>query len=315
MGGDRSLGADHGPAARWHLRVDHGPSDRTCARDVRREPGPSRNCRNGSPRPMASFANPFHQTSGSGCVTPEDRLAAEQKLDQWLVKPTDGVFARMNRKVSIPISRQLIKFPITPNMVSLFTLGVSFSGGRRSSRSGAGQTCWSARMLSVFASILDGCDGEVARLTFQESAFGCWLETVCDYLYYVFIFAGMMIGLLARGPVYMVWGSLLFFGALASFLTTALQRQQDGRRPPRAVSDALARAGVEATLESASVPRPAHGVPDPAMLHALSVPGVRAFRRDIHGFHRRRGGRQHRLADRALFLFHVRPGPDALMLI
>jgi CCS family citrate carrier protein len=35
----------------------------------------------------------------------------------------------MNRKVSIPISRQLIKFPITPNMVSLFTLGVSFSAG------------------------------------------------------------------------------------------------------------------------------------------------------------------------------------------
>ena len=52
--------------------------------------------------------------------TPEDRIAAEHKLDHWLVKPTDGIFARMNRRVSIPISRQLIKFPTTPNMVSLF---------------------------------------------------------------------------------------------------------------------------------------------------------------------------------------------------
>ena len=87
-------------------------------------------------------------------------------------------------------------------------------------------------ILSVFASILDGCDGEVARLTFQESAFGCWLETVCDYLYYVFIFAGMLIGLLGRGPVYKVWGTLLFFGALASFLTIALQRRRlAGARP------------------------------------------------------------------------------------
>jgi hypothetical protein len=56
--------------------------------------------------------------------TPKDRLAAEQKLNSWLVKTTDGIFARTNRRISIPISRQLIKFPITPNMVSIFTLGV-----------------------------------------------------------------------------------------------------------------------------------------------------------------------------------------------
>ncbi|MBV8808213.1 MAG: flippase-like domain-containing protein, partial [Acidobacteriaceae bacterium] len=54
---------------------------------------------------------------------------AERKLDQWLVKPTDGLFARMNRIVSIPVSRQLIRFPITPNMVSLFILAVSLSSG------------------------------------------------------------------------------------------------------------------------------------------------------------------------------------------
>jgi len=157
--------------------------------------------------------------------SPEDRLLAEQKLDQWLVKPTDGVFARMNRKVSIPISRQLIKFPITPNMVSLFTLGVGFLAGAFFAFGGRGNMLIGA-ILSVFASILDGCDGEVARLRFQDSAFGCWLETVCDYLYYVFIFAGMTIGLLGRGPVYVIWGSLLFFGAVASFLTTAIQRRR-----------------------------------------------------------------------------------------
>src|SRR6516165_4336810 len=61
--------------------------------------------------------------------TEKDRRAAEEKLDRWLVKSTDGLFARMNRRVSIPISHQLIKFPITPNMVSLFTLGVSFMAG------------------------------------------------------------------------------------------------------------------------------------------------------------------------------------------
>ncbi len=164
------------------------------------------------------------------------RLEAEQKLDGWLVKPTDGVFARMNRRVSIPISRQLIKLPITPNMVSLFTLGVSFLAGALFALGGRANM-FAGAVLSVFASILDGSDGEVARLTFQESAFGCWLETICDYLYYVFIFAGMAIGLLARGPVYAIWGTLLFFGAIASFVTTALQRRRmGGARPEQYLS-------------------------------------------------------------------------------
>ena len=179
----------------------------------------------------AVHCQPVSSNHWQRVVTREDRLLAEKKLDEWLVKPTDGVFARMNRKVSIPISRQLIKLPVTPNMVSLFTLGVSFLAGAFFAFGGHGNMLLGA-MLSVFASILDGCDGEVARLTFQESAFGCWLETVCDYLYYIFIFAGMMIGLLGRGPVYMIWGSVLFFGAVASFLTTAMQRRRlAGARP------------------------------------------------------------------------------------
>ena len=159
--------------------------------------------------------------------TSQERVTAEQKLDSWLVKPTDGIFARMNRRVSIPISRQLIKFPITPNMVSLFTLGVSFMAGVYFALGGY----WNALLgavLSVFASILDGSDGEVARLKLQESDFGCWLETVCDQLYYLMIFAGMTIGLMRSSGTrtYLVWGGLLLVGAVLSFLVTSLQRHR-----------------------------------------------------------------------------------------
>jgi phosphatidylglycerophosphate synthase len=159
--------------------------------------------------------------------TPQDILSAEEKLDHWLVKPTDGIFARMNRKISIPISRQAIRFPITPNVVSLFTLGVSFLAGLFYAFGGYGNMVLGA-LLSVFASILDGCDGEVARLKMQESDFGCWLDSTCDALYYVFVFAGMTIGLLRSSGlrVYLVWGGLLLFGAVASLLTTSLQRRR-----------------------------------------------------------------------------------------
>jgi phosphatidylglycerophosphate synthase len=112
-------------------------------------------------------------------------------------------------------------------MVSLFTLGVSFIAGLFFAFGGYRNMLVGA-ILSLFASILDGCDGEVARLKLQESDFGCWLETICDYLYYLFIFAGMTIGLVRSSGTksYFVWGGLLIFGAVVSFLVTGLQRHR-----------------------------------------------------------------------------------------
>ena len=83
-------------------------------------------------------------------------------------------------------------------------------------------------VLSWLSSVLDGCDGEVARLKLQESAFGCWLETVCDYLYYLFIFAGMTVGIVrsSGNRTYLVWGTFLVCGTVASILTTGLQRHK-----------------------------------------------------------------------------------------
>jgi phosphatidylglycerophosphate synthase len=164
---------------------------------------------------------------------PRDSIVAEQKLNRWLIKPTDGVFARMNRRISIPISRQLIKFQITPNMVSLFTLGVSFVAGALYASGGYWNTLLGA-ILSVWASILDGCDGEVARLKLQVSDFGCWLETACDYLYYLFIFAGMAIGLVrsSGNRSFGAWGAVLLFGAAATILLAWFERGRlSGKHP------------------------------------------------------------------------------------
>ena len=193
------------------------------------------------PTPVGSFEELEESLAAMGSVvpipvrddrwqrvsTPEDCEAAEQKLNGWLVKPTDGIFARTNRRISIPISRQIIKFPITPNMVSIFTLGVGFASGLFFARGGYWNALFGA-FLCLFASILDGCDGEVARLTFQESDFGCWLETVCDYLFYLVLFAGMTIGLWRSSgtKTYLVWGALLFFGAIASFVAVGWERHR-----------------------------------------------------------------------------------------
>ncbi len=172
-------------------------------------------------------SKPVDESLWQRVLRPEDRASAEAKLNRWLVKPTDGIFARMNRRISVPISRQLIKLPITPNMVSIFTLGVGIASGVFFAFGGYWNVLAGA-VLSVWASILDGCDGEVARFKLLESDFGCWLETVCDYLYYLLIFAGMTIGLIRTSDekIYLTWGVLLLVGAVMSFLVTGLGRHR-----------------------------------------------------------------------------------------
>ena len=171
-------------------------------------------------------------------IAPEDLPEAERKLDTWLVKPTDGLFARNNRRMSIPISRVLIKLPLSPNMVTLLVLGVSIAAGVFFARGGYWNTLLGAA-LSVAASILDGCDGEVARLKLQSTKFGCWLETVCDYLYYLFVFGGMAVGLTRSSGTksFLVWGGLLCFGAIMSFLAVSFTRQRlSGLQPEKFLS-------------------------------------------------------------------------------
>jgi phosphatidylglycerophosphate synthase len=157
----------------------------------------------------------------------KDCVAAERKLDCWLVKSTDGLFARMNRRVSIPISRQLIKTPITPNMVSLFTLALSLIAGLCFAFGGY-WNCLTGAFLGVWGSILDGCDGEVARLKLQVSDFGCWLDTICDYLYYFVTFAGVIIGVLrTKGdPSLVGWSIAVFAGAILTFIVAGIGRKR-----------------------------------------------------------------------------------------
>lgn len=91
-------------------------------------------------------------------------------------------------------------------------------------------------LLSVWASILDGCDGEVARFKLQSSKFGCWLDTICDYLYYLMTFCGIALGL-NRGShtnIYLAWGAVLVIGMLLSFVVVSwLRRRMAAAQPDK----------------------------------------------------------------------------------
>ncbi len=90
--------------------------------------------------------------------------------------------------------------------------------------------------LSVWASILDGCDGEVARFKLQSSKFGCWLDTICDYLYYLMTFCGIAWGLnrASNTNVYLGWGGVLVAGMFLSFFVVSwLRRRMAAAQPDK----------------------------------------------------------------------------------
>ena len=149
----------------------------------------------------------------------EDVPAAELALRRAVFKPTDGVLARFNRRISLPISLVLIRTPITANQISVVILGLGFWAAWLFSRGTYAASLMGAA-VSLAASILDGCDGEVARLKYQESVFGCWLETVGDYTYYFAIFIGITVGAV-RSTGHAVFYDL-GFAALGGSLVTAL---------------------------------------------------------------------------------------------
>lgn len=155
-------------------------------------------------------------------VVNHDELdAAERSLRASIFKPTDGRLASLNRRLSIPISVALIRLTrMNANVMSGLIIALGFWSGWLFSQGDYLHGVLAA-FISWAASVLDGCDGELARLQYTESAFGCWVDTLGDYLYYIAIFAGLTAGI-ARATA---WIGFWWIGgvlAVGMFLTFAL---------------------------------------------------------------------------------------------
>lgn len=129
-----------------------------------------------------------------------DPAAAERALVRTLAKPSDGPIARnFDRRISGLISRALVRTPLTPNLITVLAALVGV-GGAVLLGLGGYWTCLLGAALFVLSTILDGCDGEVARLKFRESKFGYHLDLVLDNVVYVCVFTGIAVGLARLHP-------------------------------------------------------------------------------------------------------------------
>jgi choline kinase/phosphoglycolate phosphatase-like HAD superfamily hydrolase/phosphatidylglycerophosphate synthase len=112
--------------------------------------------------------------------TPRDHRTGSRHLLRVTGKPLDGaIAARINRTFSqqVVTPTLLALYPrITPNQVTL----VAFAVAVAAATAFAVGAPIAAAMLVALASVLDGSDGELARLTHRSSAYGAFLDAVLD---------------------------------------------------------------------------------------------------------------------------------------
>ncbi len=154
------------------------------------------------------------------------RCAEEVLLDR-LPKSTDGPVARrLNRPLSRRISRYLVRSSLTPNQISLFCFAISVLAATFFAMGGYALLALGA-VLAQFASVVDGCDGEVARLKFCESSFGGWFDAVLDrYADAILLFGLTWHAFVARdASVVLIVGFLAIIG---SFMNSYTADKYDG---------------------------------------------------------------------------------------
>jgi phosphatidylglycerophosphate synthase len=120
-----------------------------------------------------------------------DLRGAEDWLLASLIKDSEGFMSRhVERRISLAVSRRLASTRITPNAMTLISVAVGLAGAALflSPRPGAPLA---GALLVLAHSILDGCDGELARLKFQESRFGGVLDFWGDNVVHCAVFGAI----------------------------------------------------------------------------------------------------------------------------
>lgn len=175
----------------------------------------------GSPPPDGARRERADVVAGIELGDEAARRRAEWAVIRRMNKSFEGpVDALINWRFSMRITRVLARrsLAVTPNHVTIAAIAVGACAAWLASRGGHAMLAAAGALLEL-NSILDSCDGELARLRYQFSRLGQWLDNlsddVVDNLFLVAVGAGMggawrWLGLAAAG------GRLLV--ALATYL-------------------------------------------------------------------------------------------------
>lgn len=116
---------------------------------------------------------------------------AENLIFSTVGKTATGWIARnINGRISLPISKHLIKTPLTPNMISILINVIGMLCGPFYA---LGYPVVGALFMQI-ATVLDRCDGEVARIKLMETKKGQWVDTLSDQVTVFSFIVGSSLG-------------------------------------------------------------------------------------------------------------------------
>jgi phosphatidylglycerophosphate synthase len=174
----------------------------------------------------------------------------------WLMvagpKPQDGFMARhFDRHLSLAASRALLDTTITPNQMTVFSTTLGLIGA--SFFLGDTRLFYVIGALLVWLhSVLDGCDGELARVRFQETPLGSDLDFWGDNLVHLALFSCLGIGFwrTGNGAHTLALAAIADAGVLASAWTAWKHRlaRRNAQGPEAGVVDQLEGDGFESKL-------------------------------------------------------------------
>lgn len=122
---------------------------------------------------------------------PDSLHRANDLIFSNIGKTATGWIARnINGRISLPISRQLIKTSLTPNAISIL---INVIGVLCGPFYAIGYPVVGAISMQI-ATILDRCDGEVARAKLMETKRGQWIDTISDQFTVLSFYVGLPIG-------------------------------------------------------------------------------------------------------------------------
>ena len=103
--------------------------------------------------------------------------------------PQEGFVSRyLNRRISRPMSRLLARTPLTPNQVSVASFAIALASFALFL---GGHNIW-AGLAAQASSIVDGADGDLARLKDMATKFGGFFDAVLDRYADIAIIAGLV---------------------------------------------------------------------------------------------------------------------------
>jgi phosphatidylglycerophosphate synthase len=136
----------------------------------------------GSPPPEGARRERADVVAGIELSDDAARRAAEWAVIRRMNKSFEGpVDALINWRFSMRITRILARrsLAVTPNHVTVAAIAVGLAAAWLAMRGGHAMFALAGVLLEL-NSILDSCDGELARLRYQYSRLGQWLDNLAD---------------------------------------------------------------------------------------------------------------------------------------